>query len=620
MKKFQAMQVPDVSPAGGSFNQSPNLMSSLASGLRQICAQKAAALIQQTILRVALDISGAAVGRFVSATACMQCGAAPSDNLVDAAAMLPATVVAHACQTRQIVCIADTRQPHAFSSDPFLQQLRVHSILCMPLVSDKDVLGLIYLEDLAAPCPDVAALIAALDVLAAGAAAALENAALREHILREDNVHRKSETELAFKQNLLRTLVDNIPFRIYAKDRESRFLFGNNQMARLAGLAAPAELFGKTDFEFFPANLAAKYFADEQNVLQSGEALLDYEELVEDQDTGELGWTMTTKVLLRNDDGEVIGIVGIGYDVTPRKRMEARLLERSQALEIANATLQAEKEHQQVLIRKLGDMQGQLLQSEKMASIGLLAAGVAHEINNPLAFISSNFRSLQRNAQRILELVGFYERIESQLPAGALVPIARLKQEIGLDNIRLDMDDLLSESTEGLKRVKDIVQNLKDFSRASGTTNEMANLEEGLDSTLNVAWNEIKYKAEVTKEYGAIPEVSCLSSQINQVFLNLLVNAAHAIEEKGRIIVRTGYDTENVWVEIEDNGSGIAPEHLEHIFEPFFTTKPIGKGTGLGLSIVYGIIQGHNGKIQVESIRGRGTTFKVMLPRTVEAA
>jgi signal transduction histidine kinase len=144
----------------------------------------------------------------------------------------------------------------------------------------------------------------------------------------------------------------------------------------------------------------------------------------------------------------------------------------------------------------------------------------------------------------------------------------------------------------------------------------MADLEQGLNSTLNVAWNEIKYKADVVKEYAGVPELYCLPSQINQVFLNLLINAAHAIEGKGTIVVRTGYDDKLVWVEIEDNGSGIAPDHLDHIFEPFFTTKPVGKGTGLGLSIVYGIVQEHRGTIDVKSEVGRGTMFRVALPRS----
>ncbi|MVW58476.1 PAS domain-containing protein [Massilia sp. NEAU-DD11] len=452
---------------------------------------------------------------------------------------------------------------------------------------------------------------ALLDILATAASIALTNAALREQS-RQD----QSTTGLAFERTLLHTLVDNIPFRIYAKDRESRFLFGNNRMARLAGVETPPQLIGKTDYDFFPAELAAKYFADEKQVMDSGRSLFDYEELVEDQDTGELGWTVTTKVLLRGADGAVNGIVGIGYDVTQRKLMEERLRERTQELEEANARLEAEKEQQQVLIRKLSDMQGQLLQSEKMASIGLLAAGVAHEINNPLAFISSNFGALERDAKDILKLISAFEGVEGLLPGDARAPVAFMKEDIGLDDIRQDLDALFAESREGLQRVKHIVQNLKDFSRPGGTEKEMADLEQGLDSTLNVAWNEIKYKADVVKEYAGVPELYCLPSQINQVFLNLLINAAHAIEGKGTIIVRTGHDEKVVWVEIEDNGCGIAPAHLDHIFEPFFTTKPVGKGTGLGLSIVYGIVQGHRGTIAVKSEVGKGTVFRVALPRT----
>ncbi|MCS0628846.1 ATP-binding protein [Telluria mixta] len=446
---------------------------------------------------------------------------------------------------------------------------------------------------------------ALLDILATSASIALMNTALREQ-----------SAGLAFEQTLLHTLVDNIPFRIYAKDRDSRFLFGNNRMARLAGVETPPQLIGKTDYDFFPAELAAKYFADEKQVMDSGRSLFDYEELVEDQDTGELGWTVTTKVLLRGEDGAVNGIVGIGYDVTQRKLMEEHLRERTQALEVANARLEAEKEHQQILIRKLSDMQGQLLQSEKMASIGLLAAGVAHEINNPLAFISSNFGALERDAKDILKLISAFEGVEGLLPGDARAPVAFMKQDIGLDDIRQDLDALFVESREGLQRVKHIVQNLKDFSRPGGTEKEMADLEQGLNSTLNVAWNEIKYKADVVKEYAGVPGLYCLPSQINQVFLNLLINAAHAIEGKGTIVVRTGYDDKVVWVEIEDNGSGIAPAHLDHIFEPFFTTKPVGKGTGLGLSIVYGIVQGHQGTIDVKSELGKGTVFRVALPRT----
>ena len=615
---MEMMQVvPGVSVPRSEERCSPDLLKTLAWGLGGLSAHQTAVAIQQAIVDLARALSGAARVQFIAAADCAACLDEPSTSQPRG---WPATVVAQACRSRDIVSIKDVGARHTFAHDPYLQQANPGSLLCVPIWREAAPLGALYLEEIGAPTDDPSALFAALAILAASAATALDHLALREHMLRENDIRRKAESELAFKQNLLRALVDNIPIRIYAKDRDSRFLFGNDQMARLAGVETPAQLYGKTDLEFFPAELANKYIRDEQTVLQSGQSLLNYEELVENQDTGELGWTVTTKVLLRNQAGEVDGIVGIGWDVTQRKRMEARLVERGDALEHANATLLEEKAQQAVLIHQLGEMQGQLLQSEKMASIGVLAAGVAHEINNPLAFVSANFRALQGDALKMLDLIASYEAIETLLPAAARAPITRQKQDIGLDDIRLDMNDLLNESAEGLKRVKDIVQNLKDFSRVGSSTNELANLETGLDSTLNIVWNEIKYKADVRKEYAGIPEVSCLPSHINQVFLNLLVNAAHAIEGKGQIIVRTGFDDDNVWVEIEDDGSGIAPQHLDRIFEPFFTTKPVGKGTGLGLSIAYGIMKNHGGSIEVANVSGGGTRFKMKLPRAAALA
>ena len=173
---------------------------------------------------------------------------------------------------------------------------------------------------------------------------------------------------------------------------------------------------------------------------------------------------------------------------------------------------------------------------------------------------------------------------------------------------------MLSESMGGMQRVKRIVQDLKDFSHVDTAEVQSANLEQGMDSTLNVVWNELKYKAEVIKEYGGIPNIVCIPAQLNQVFMNLLVNAGQAIEEHGRITIRTGQDEGNVWVEVEDTGKGIKPEHLERIFDPFFTTKPVGSGTGLGLSLSYGIVKKHGGRIEVKSELGKGTMMRVLLP------
>jgi len=251
-----------------------------------------------------------------------------------------------------------------------------------------------------------------------------------------------------------------------------------------------------------------------------------------------------------------------------------------------------------------------------MASIGQLAAGVAHEINNPIGFVYSNLGSLEKYVQDVFSMIDSYEQAEGAIADEAVR--ARLKaarEKLDIAFLKEDLGALMNESRDGITRVKNIVQNLKDFSHVD-TTDEwhFADLRKGLDSTLNIVNNEIKYKAEVVREYGDIPDVECLPSQLNQVFMNLLVNAAHAIEGRGTITVRTGQQGDEVWVEVADTGKGISPEHLKKIFDPFFTTKPIGQGTGLGLSLSFGIMRKHNGRIEVQSEVGKGTAFRVWLP------
>ncbi len=278
--------------------------------------------------------------------------------------------------------------------------------------------------------------------------------------------------------------------------------------------------------------------------------------------------------------------------------------------------LTKEKEEQRSLFNKLEEAQNHLMQSEKMASIGQLAAGVAHEINNPIGYVYSNLGMLEKYVLNILALIDLYEQAEDRIAdPEAQTRIRAAKTHLDLAYLKQDLGALMDESREGISRVKKIVQNLKDFSHVEITEEwHLTDLHHGIDSTLNIVNNEIKYKAEVVKEYGNIPEVECLSSQLNQVFMNLLVNAAQAIDSKGTITIRSGQQGDEVWVEIADTGKGIVPENMTKIFDPFFTTKPVGKGTGLGLSLSYGIIQKHHGRIEVQSEPGKGTTFRVYLP------
>jgi signal transduction histidine kinase len=257
-----------------------------------------------------------------------------------------------------------------------------------------------------------------------------------------------------------------------------------------------------------------------------------------------------------------------------------------------------------------------------MASIGQLASGVAHEINNPIGYVASNLGTLESYLASMFELLDRYEAAcQSIASESTRMQLASARETADIEFVKADVMSLLAESKEGITRVKQIVADLKNFSRSSGDeTWQWADLHQGIDSTLNIVMNELKYKADIRKEYGQLPQVQCRPSQLNQVFLNMLVNSAQAIAERGAITIRTGTEPEQVWVEFEDTGTGIAPENLDRIFEPFFTTKRVGQGTGLGLAVSYGIVSEHGGRIDVASELGKGTVFRIRLPiRQVDA-
>ena len=303
--------------------------------------------------------------------------------------------------------------------------------------------------------------------------------------------------------------------------------------------------------------------------------------------------------------------------------LENQVRQRTAELEAAvrenekiNRSLQREKEAQRILIGKLEDAHSKLLQSEKLASIGQLAAGIAHEINNPIGFVNSNLGTLKTYVGDLLQLIAAYEEVEPLLAADPALKtrIEEARHDADLDFLREDIGTLIAESIDGTTRVRRIVQDLRDFSRSGEVEWQWADLHAGLESTLNVVSNEIRFKAEVIREYGTLPMVECLPSQLNQVFMNLLVNAAQAIPERGTITLRSGSADDQVWISISDTGGGIPPELLAKIFDPFFTTKPVGKGTGLGLSLSYGIVKKHHGRIEVKSRAGEGAEFRIVLP------
>ncbi|NQT19957.1 MAG: hypothetical protein HQ592_09645 [Planctomycetes bacterium] len=303
---------------------------------------------------------------------------------------------------------------------------------------------------------------------------------------------------------------------------------------------------------------------------------------------------------------------------TRMAELEHEAEERTRSLEAARA--QAEKNY-----RDLQTAQSQLLQSEKLASIGQLAAGVAHEINNPIGFIYSNMNTLcdyiadfKEFAERCSQAHNFLLTDQIDKATDLLRKLGNWCAEVGMDYMLEDIQSLVDETIDGAERVKKIVMDLRSFSRAEENQKTTSDINKGLESTINLCWNELKYHCEIVKELGDIPDLICYPMKLNQVFMNLIVNAAQAIEDKGTVTIRTWHENNNIYVQVSDTGCGIPKESQDKIFDPFFTTKPVGKGTGLGLSIAGSIIAEHNGEITIDSEIGKGTTFRVRLPVTGE--
>lgn len=356
-------------------------------------------------------------------------------------------------------------------------------------------------------------------------------------------------------------------------------------------------------------------------VLKGNDGLTDYKEMWQmllsgqqwrgdfhnRRKNGEFFWERAAISPILDDAGNITHFLAIKEDINERKEIELQL-ERSVAESVQMAA------SLELLNAELKSTQSQMLQREKMASIGQLAAGVAHEINNPIGFVSSNLRSLDKYIKKLL---GYLETLETQFKEQLPERWQELKAErkkLKIDFLIEDCGDLIEESLDGSERVRKIVQNLKTFSRVDQAEEQLADLNECLESTIAIVWNEIKYKATLEKELADLPDLHCNPQELNQVFTNILVNAAQAIEKEGVIKIRSWLDGDVVKISFQDNGSGIDPENQEKIFEPFFTTKPVGEGTGLGMSISYEIVKKHGGDIQLDSAVGQGTTFTLSFP------
>jgi PAS domain S-box-containing protein len=443
--------------------------------------------------------------------------------------------------------------------------------------------------------------------------------------------------ELRESEEKVGLILNSMAEAIYGIDTEGRCTFCNQSCLRLLGYQRPEQLLGKNMHDqihhttphgtAFPAEDCRIFKA-----FRTGEEIhVDDEVLWRADGTSFFAeyWSYPQR-----EGDRVLGAVVTFLDITDRKNLESelqrqtRMLEQEVAerrraqeglaehavkLEQWNQTLE-KRVREEVVKNRVKDQK--LIQQDKLASLGQLSAGVAHEINNPIAFVSSNLRVLNdyfdnlRRHQRLLESV-----VARQAAEEVRREVAASANSLDIENILADVESLIAESQDGALRIAKIVTDLKAFSRIDTLDFDSVDLTCCLESALSIAYNDLKYVAAIVKEYGELPPVLCHPGQMNQVFMNLLVNAGQAITPPGKIVLKTWCDAGFVYTAVSDTGHGIPPEIRRRIFEPFFTTKEVGKGTGLGLSISYDIIKKHGGEIAVESTVGSGTTFTVKLPR-----
>lgn len=438
-------------------------------------------------------------------------------------------------------------------------------------------------------------------------------------------VRKQIEEELHESKQLLELVLDAMPQYTFWKSKESVYLGCNRRFAQLTGVGEPEHIFGKTDYDLpFSKEEADWYIELDRRVMTSDQPVYNVIEPQQHHEDGRQRWSETNKIPLHDQDGSVIGILGTFQDVTDR-------IEAQEALQRSEAELRQKAEELEHLLRELRRTQAQLVQTEKMSSLGQLVAGIAHEINNPVNFIHGNVGHARRYIQDLIAIIHAYQ-VNYPRPE---VEVEELIEDVDLAFLLEDLPKLLDSMQVGADRIRDIVASLRTFSRLDEAEVKDVDIHAGIDSTLMILHNRLKAKSDrpeivVHKDYGALPSVECYAGQLNQVFMNILVNAIDALEDRDRnrsveemasdpsqlwITTQMAEDQSAIRIAIRDNGPGI-PEHVKpRIFDPFFTTKPVGKGTGLGMSISYQVVvDKHGGRLVCSSVVGEGSEFMIEIP------
>jgi len=447
-----------------------------------------------------------------------------------------------------------------------------------------------------------------------------------KRIIQLEDTHKALQQKLISSRNKIRTVFDALPEDIISVDQQLKIVSMNQAALQTR----------KGAYQSHIDRPCCTPLEDTQSIF-NGPVLLDLIKKVFttkkrqyylDRFQNDEGHTVIkerTALPVMDETDRVLIVTLVSRDVTESHQHNEEIKYLNEKLKKISSELIKKNLKLENALKNLERTQTQMLQSEKMASIGQLAAGVAHEINNPTGFVSSNLKTLSDYQHDMNQLITDYQKLKSALKAlpENLLPAAvneilsqveATEQDVDIEYIQEDVDDLIGDCREGTERIKKIVDDLKHFAHPGEDKMKETDINAGIESTLNVVYNELKYKATIVKALGEVPIIQAHPQQLNQVFMNILVNAAQAIEKTGEIKITTTTVDGKAEIRISDTGRGIAEENINKIFDPFFTTKDVGKGTGLGMNIAYNIISKHNGDIRVESTVGEGTTFIIQLP------